>query len=65
MRPVTARAVGEAAPEPGRVEAWLRHLQEDEGARTRLFRLLWYVSTATTLAGFVIILVLLRRQGIL
>lgn len=48
-----------------RVEAWQAHLAADERARTRLFRLLWFASTAMTLAGFVIILVMLRRQGIL
>lgn len=48
-----------------RVARWLDRLQQDEAARTRLFRILWLTSTAVTVLGFVIIAIVLSRQGIL
>ena len=64
-RAIRERYTPPAAPARVTFEAWLDRLREDEAARTRLYRLLWYASTATTVTGFVLILILLRRQGVI
>lgn len=48
-----------------RVESWAERLARDADARTRLFRALWLVSTLFTIFGFVVIFLVLRRQGVL
>lgn len=47
------------------IESWAERLARDAHARARLFRLLWVVSTLFTLFGFVVMFLVLRRQGVL